>query len=78
MMPNLTLTVPADLHRRMKRHPEVKWSEVVRRVLAEKVRDLELMDRLTANSALTPQDVAELDHILKEAVLRRYRKGTEG
>jgi len=73
-MPNITLTVPDDLHRRMKRHPEVKWSEVVRRVLAEKVRDLEVMDRITAKSALTFEDVEEFDHILKAALLRRYRR----
>jgi hypothetical protein len=77
-VPNLTLAVPADLHRRMKRHPEVKWSEVIRRVLAEKIRDLELMDRLSARSELTRKDVADLDHVLKEAVLRRYRGRAEG
>lgn len=76
--PNLTLTVPEELHRRMKRHPEVRWSEVVRRVIAEKIRDLELMDRLAAKSVLTPEEVAELDHVVNEGVLRRYRKGTEG
>ena len=77
-MPNLTLSVPEDLHRRMKRHAEVKWSEVVRRILAEKVRDLELMDRLTAKSALTSKDITDLDHVMKEAVLRRYRDRAEG
>ncbi len=77
-MPNLTLSVPEDLHRRMKRHPEVKWSGVVRRILAQKVRDLELMDRLTAKSALTSKDITDLDHVMKEAVLRRYRDRAEG
>jgi len=75
-MPKLTLTVSKDLHRRLKRHPEVRWSEVVRRVLAEKVRDLELMDRFVTRSALTPADVAALDTVVKGAVLSRYRKGT--
>jgi len=77
-MPNLTLAVPEELHRRLKPHPEVKWSEVIRRVLAEKVRDLELMDRLTARSELTREDVADLDHVLKEAVLHRYRERAGG
>ena len=62
----------------MKRHPEVKWSEVVRRVIAEKIRDLEAMNRLTAKSLLTADDVDELDHILKAALLRRYRRRSEG
>jgi len=77
-MPNITLTVPDDLHRMMKRHPEVKWSEVVRRILSQKVRDLEAMDRITSRSVLTAKDVDEFDHILKEALLRRYRRRAEG
>jgi len=77
-MPNLTLTVPEDLHRRMKRHPEVKWSEVVRRILASKIRDLEKMDRLAASSVLTSRDVDELDHLVKASLLRRYLRSGKG
>lgn len=77
-MANITLSVPDGLHRKMKKHPEVKWSEVVRRVLAEKIRDLELMDRITAKSMLTSRDVDELDHILKDALRKRYRRRAEG
>jgi len=62
----------------MKRHPEVKWSEVVRRILASKVRDLERMDRLAAKSVLTVEDVDALDHLVKESLLRRYRKSAKG
>jgi len=77
-MPNITLSLPDDLHRKMKRHPEVKWSEVVRRVISERIRDLEAMDRITAKSVLAPADVDELDHLLKAALLRRYQRRLEG
>jgi len=77
-VPNITLSVSEDLHRKMRRHPEVKWSEVVRRVIAAKIRDLEAMNRLTAKSLLTQNDVDDLDHILKAALLRRYRRRSEG
>lgn len=77
-MPNITLSIPDDLHRKMKRHPEVKWSEVVRRVISERIRDLEAMDRITAKSQLAPADVGELDHILKAALLRRYPPRSDG
>ena len=40
-MPNLTLSVPEDLYRRMRRHPDVKWTEVARRAFAEHVTSLE-------------------------------------
>jgi len=77
-VPNITLAVPADLHRKMRRHPEVKWSEVVRRILADKVRALEAMDRIAARSVLTMDDVEAFDHLLKEGLLRRYRRRAEG
>lgn len=73
-MPNITLSLPEDLHRRMKRHSEIRWSEVVRRILAEKIRDLELMEQMTSTSLLSDEDVDALDHLLKEAILKRYRE----
>lgn len=71
-MPNITLTVPPDLHRKMKAHPEIKWSEVVRRIIAKRIDDLEAMDAIARRSRLTPRDVAELDHMVKRGLLRRY------
>lgn len=71
-VPNITLVVPRDLHRKMKAHPEVKWSEVVRRVIAQRIRDLERMDALARRSALAMADVDELDHLVKEGLRRRY------
>ncbi len=71
-MPNITLTVPPELHRKMKAHPEIKWSEVVRRIIAERIRDLERMDTLTRRSRLTVRDIDVLDHLVKEGLRRRY------
>lgn len=72
-MPNLTLAVPEELHRKMRAHPEVKWSEVVRRILAQRIRDLERMDVLTRRSQLAARDVDEIDHLVKEGLRRRYQ-----
>ncbi len=40
-MPNITLSLPPDLYRRMKKHPEIKWSEVVRKAIAEYLAKIE-------------------------------------
>lgn len=77
-MPNLTLRLPEDLHRRMKRHPGVDWSEVVRRIIAAKIRDFGKMDRLAQKSPLTGDNVDDLDHLVKASVSRRYRKSRKG
>jgi hypothetical protein len=71
-VPNITLTVPPELHRKMKAHPEVKWSEVVRRILAQRIQDLERMNALTRRSTLTLADVEELDRLIKEGLRRRF------
>lgn len=72
VVPNITLALPKDLHRKMKAHPEVKWSEVVRRVIAQRIRDLERMDVIARRSTLSADDVDELDHLIKEGLRRRY------
>jgi len=74
VMPNITLAVAPELHRKLRKHPEVKWSEVVRRVLAKRVRDLERMEALARGSILTSGDVGEIDHLIKEGLRRRYEK----
>ncbi|HYT18159.1 MAG TPA: hypothetical protein VEO18_07915, partial [Thermoplasmata archaeon] len=71
---NITLTIPPELHRKMKAHPEVKWSEVVRRILSQRVRDLERMEAIAKRSTLSARDVDELAHLVNEGLRRRMEK----
>lgn len=64
-MTNITLTVPETLHRRMKKHNELKWSVVVRSTIEKKLDDLELMDKLAAKSRLTEADADEIAALIK-------------
>ena len=41
VMPNITLSIPEELYRKMKKHPEVRWSEVARKAIIEFLRKLE-------------------------------------
>lgn len=56
-MTNITLAIPEDLHTRMKKHSEIRWSEVIRKTISEKVEDLEMMDKLSGKSKLTKKDI---------------------
>ena len=40
-MANITVSIPQKLHEKMKKHSEVKWSEVVRKALTDYVDRLE-------------------------------------
>lgn len=76
-MANLTLSIPNDLHEEMKRHPEIRWSEVARQALRRKLDDLRRLDALLGESRLTESDVAEVGRKIKGKVWKRHRKATD-
>jgi len=61
-MPNITVSIPEELHKKMKRYSEVKWSEVVRKALTEYIGRLEFMERRVLSSD-------ELVEMLRESKL---------
>ena len=73
-MTNLTLSVPDDLYEEMKKHPEIRWSEVARQALAKKLDDLRRLDALLSGSKLTDEDVENVAKSVKEGVWKKHRK----
>ncbi len=72
-MANLTLSVPDDLYEEMKRHPEIRWSEVARQALAKKLEDLRRLETLLRESELRDEDVQELGRKVKEGAWKKHR-----
>jgi hypothetical protein len=70
-MANITLAIPEDLHTRMREHSEIRWSEVVRKSISQKIEDLDVMDKLTAKSKLTQRDVDTIASKIDGAVARK-------
>ena len=70
----MTLSIPEDLHAFIKRHNEIRWSEIARRAMWDYAKRLEILDRIAEKSKLTEEDIEELDKIIKKAVHKRYRK----
>ena len=73
-MPNITLAIPEDLHTKMKEHSEIRWTEVVRKSISEKIEDLEVMDKLTKRSKLTQADVDKISHKINRDVFEELNK----
>ncbi len=73
-MTNLTLSVPDDLYAEMKKHPEIRWSEVARQALAKKLEDLRRLDALLRGSELTERDVEDVASSVKEGVWKKHRR----
>jgi hypothetical protein len=72
-MANMTLSVPDELQAKLKTHPEIVWSEVARKAMAEKVEQLELFEKLVAKSKLTEKDAFEIGEKIKEGMHKRLK-----
>lgn len=73
-MPNMTLSIPKELHTFVKEHNEINWSEIARRAMVAQANKVKLMDKLVQGSELTEKDVDEIDHKIKAGLLKRYMK----
>lgn len=58
-MANVTLAVPGQMASRMKKHPEIRWSQVARQAIAERLELLELLDRAT-NPTISEEEAVKL------------------
>ncbi|HLD83353.1 MAG TPA: hypothetical protein VI979_00685 [archaeon] len=54
-MPNLTLSVSEELQEKMRRHPEIRWSEVARKSISEKIEDLDAIEKLAKKAGSRPR-----------------------
>jgi predicted CopG family antitoxin len=70
-MPNVTLSLSDDVHRKMKQHSEIRWSEFIRKSIVEKVEVLEMMDKIAHKSKLTKKDVHEIAQKVDSAVAKK-------
>ena len=73
-MPNITLTIPEEIHKLVKKHSEINWSDVVRRTISKEVMKLEVMDKITIKSKLTLKDIEEINEEIKKSLYKRYAR----
>lgn len=62
-MTNITFSVDDDLHKRMKSHPEIKWTEILRNVIVNYLKKLEEPDVITVEELRKRLDVETLQMI---------------
>ena len=68
----MTLAVPEDLHIIMRKHKEIKWSEVAREALWNQAKKLDFMDKILAKSILTEKDALEIGRKINKSVAKRH------
>lgn len=80
-MVNITVSIPEELYRKMKKYSEVRWSEVVRKALADYIRRLEAIERGVVPSEklleLLAESSLDLSDVSLEKALEFYEKARE-
>jgi len=71
-MANITLSVPDEVHKEMRRFSEVRWSEVARKAIIDKVQTLQLADRLASKSKLSEEDIRQFSRKVKSLATKRF------
>ena len=72
IMTNMTLAIPEDLHKIIKKHNEIKWTEIARKAMWAQARKLELMDDLLSKSELTEKDALEIGRKIKREIAKKH------
>lgn len=70
----MTLAVPDRLSSKMKKHTEVRWSEIARQAFEQRIKELEWMDEVLKNSMFTEQDAETIGHKIKAEIRKRFEK----
>lgn len=76
-MVNVTISVPADLHAKMKKHPKFKWSRIASDAFEKEINKsmmLDEMDELLKNSTLTEEDAERIGHEIKAEMYRKFMR----
>jgi len=74
-MVNMTLVIPEDLRKKMRKHDEVNWSAVVRKALKNHLEKIEKTDRIEAiaqKSKLTQKDADEIAHLINRDMAKDF------
>ncbi len=71
-MANITLSIPESIHKEMRLFSEIRWSEVARRAIVDKIETLKMAEKLASKSKLTEKDVEEFSRKLKRNATKRF------
>ncbi len=71
-MTNITLAIPDPVHKKMKQFSEIRWSEVARKAIVEKIETLRIAEKLAKKSKISEKDVKEFNKKIKSLATKRF------
>jgi hypothetical protein len=80
-MTNMTISIPSELCEKMKKHAEVKWSEVVRKSIADYINKMEIAQGGVVPSsilvAMLKDSNLELSNITLQKATEQYERSRD-
>ncbi len=70
----MTLSIPEDLHKKMKKLSDIRWSEVARKAIEQRINDLDVINKIASKSKLTKKDVDEISKKIKRSAAQRFNE----
>ncbi|MFA6073401.1 MAG: hypothetical protein WC758_04775 [Candidatus Woesearchaeota archaeon] len=71
-MGNITLSIPKDVHEEMRQFSDIKWSEVARLAIVERIQTLKLAESIAKKSKLTKKDAENFSKMINRAATQRF------
>lgn len=73
-MPTLTLAIPENLKSEMDSIPELNWSEIARKAIAEKLEEYKLFQSIVSKSKLKEKDALKLAKEVNAGMYKKLKK----
>jgi len=74
-MGNITLSLPEEVQKDMKQFAEIRWSEVARKAIIEKLETLKMAEKIANKSRLSEKDIKEFSKKIKSLATKRFLDG---
>ena len=71
-MGNMTLALPDEVQKEMKKFSEIKWSEVARKAIIERLETLRIAEKIARKSKISEIDVNDFSKKLKSLATKRF------
>lgn len=79
-MTNITFSVDNELHKKMKEHPEIKWTEILRQSITNYLKKVEEIDELSIEdfrNRLDPKLLSKIEELNEQDEILFYKKVKE-
>ena len=76
-MTNITFSVDDDIHKKMKEHPEIKWTEILRQSIINYLKNLEEIDVISIKDfreRLDPELLQKIEELDEQEEILFYKE----